>query len=153
VTPDPTVAELSEPLAAWLRSDAHDIDDRVADPTDEWSRDLPIEQLRCHPDLVERLTQIARPVRGTRRVWIDGCPVVHHASGAPIACATGTNRLVVRSAQPAGALVPRWHTPGLDPAWRDLDPWAADVAFARTLELLRMHLRRAYGLAEAAAWP
>ena len=145
MTPDATVAELSEPLATWLRSDAHDIDD--------WAVDLPVEQLHCHPDLVERLTQIARPVRGTCRVWVDGCPVVHHPSGPPIACATGTNRLVVRSAQPAGALVSPWRTPGLDPAWTDLDPWAADVTFARTLEMLRMHLRRAYDLAEAGAWP
>jgi len=161
VTPDAAVVELSEPLEAWLRSDAHDIDHRFDDRTNEWSGDRadewsggpPIEQLRCHPDLAERLTQIARPVRGTRRVWIDGCPVVHHPSGAPIACATGTSRLVVRSAQPAGALVSRWRTRGLNPAWKDLDPWAADVAFARALELLRMHVRHAYDLAEAGAWP
>jgi hypothetical protein len=78
--------------------------------------------------------------------------VVHHPSGPPIAFATGTSRLVVRSAQPAGALVSPWRTPGLDDAWVDLDPWADDVTFARTLELLRTHVRRAYDLAEAGAW-
>ena len=135
MTPDATVAALSEPLHAWLTSDDHEVQGWAADP--------PIEQLHCHPDLAERLTQMARPVRGTCRVWIDGCPVVHHPSGPPIACATGTSRLVVRSAQPAGALVSQWRTPGLDGAWVDLDPWAADVTFTRTLELLRTHLRRA----------
>jgi hypothetical protein len=60
--------------------------------------------------------------------------------------------MVVRSKQPAGALVSKWRTPGLDDAWVDLDPWAADVTFARTLELLRTHVRRAYDLAEAGAW-
>ncbi len=145
MTPDATVAELSAPLRAWLASDVHEVDG--------WAEDLPIDDLHCHPDLVERLTQLSRPVRGTRRVWIDGCPVVHHPSGAPIACATGTSRLVVRSAEPPGALVSRWLTPGLDAEWVDLDPWAADVTFTRALELLRTHVRRAYDLAEAGAWP
>jgi len=151
--PDATVAELSEPLAAWLRSDAHDVGDAVDAWTGERLGDPSIGELRCHPDLVERLTQIARPIRGTRRVWVDGCPVVHHPSGAPIACATGTSRLVVRSGLPAGAVVSRWRTPGLDRAWTDLDPWAADVTFARSVELLRTHVRRAYDLAEAGVWP
>ena len=151
--PDATVAELSEPLAAWLRSDAHDVGDAVDAWTGERLRDPSIGELRCHPDLVERLTQIARPIRGTRRVWVDGCPVVHHPSGAPIACATGTSRLVVRSGLPPGALLSPWHTPGLDPAWTDLDPWAADITFARSVELLRTHVRRAYDLAEAGVWP
>ena len=133
-------AVLADALLAWLTSDEHDVGG--------WSDDLLLEELRCHPDLVERLTQIARPVRGAVRVWVDGCPVVHHPRGAPIACATGTNHLVVRSSQPAGALMSRWHTPGLGVDWVDLDPWAADVTFARTLELLRMHVRRAYERAD-----
>jgi hypothetical protein len=144
VTPDATVAELSESLRAWLASDDHEVEGWAAEP--------PVEQLRCHPDLNERLTQISRPVRGTCRVFIDGCPVVHHPVGPPIAFATGTSRLVVRSAQPAGALASKWRTPGLVDAWVDLDPWAADVTFARTLELLRTHVRRAYDRAEAGAW-
>jgi hypothetical protein len=53
----------------------------------------------------------------------------------------------------SGRAPPVGRTPGLDSAWNDLDPWAADVAFARALELLRMHVRHAYDLAEAGAWP
>jgi hypothetical protein len=142
VTPE-TVA-LAPELLAWLRSD-----DQVVDG---WAPDAPIDELRCHPDLVERLTQIARPQRGAARVWVTGCPVVHHRDGPPIACATGTSRLVVRSAQPAGALASHWQTPGLDAAWVDLDPWAADVTFARTLDMLRAHVARAYELAGERAW-
>ena len=32
------------------------------------------------------------------------------------------------------------------------EAYAADVTFARTLEVLRMHVRRAYDLAEAGTW-
>jgi hypothetical protein len=145
VTPDTTPAALSDTLREWLGRDDHVVDG--------WGDELPLGQLHCHPDLVERLTQIARPVRGACRVFVDGCPVVHHAAGAPIACATGTSRLVVRSAEPAGALASRWTTPGLPAAWVDLDPWAADVTFARALDLLRAQVRRAYELAEVGAWP
>lgn len=140
----PETAALPYDLLAWLRRDDHTVDG--------WASDVPIEELHCHPDLVERLTDIARPQRGAARVWIAGCPVVHHGNGAPIACATGTSRLVVRSALPAGALASRWHTPDLDPAWVDLDPWAADVTFARTLDVLRAHVARAYELAGERAW-
>jgi hypothetical protein len=131
-------------LLGWLTTDDHDVDG--------WADDLPIEALRCHPDLAQRLTEISRPVKGACRVWVDGCPVVHHRAGPPIACARGTNRLVVRSGLPAGALVSPERTPGLDDTWIDLDPWAADVTFAKTIELLRMHVRRAYDLAETRAW-
>ena len=133
--------DLSPALHGWVTNDEHEVEG--------WAEDLPIAQLRCHPDLVERLAQIARPVRGARRAWVDGCPVVHHPGGAPIAFATGTHVLVVRSAQPAGTLAPGWHTNGLTGDWTDVDPWAADVTFAKTLELLRNHLRHAFALAGA----
>jgi hypothetical protein len=135
---------LSPTLLTWLTSDDHDVDG--------WADDLPIQALRCHPDLVQRLTEISRPVNGACRVWVDGCPVVHHRAGPPIGCARGTNTLVVRSGLPAGALASPERTPGLDDTWIDLDPWAADVTFAKTIELLRMHVRRAYDLAETRAW-
>jgi hypothetical protein len=141
---NPENVALPSELLAWMQRDDHTVDG--------WAPDLAIEELHCHPDLVERLSQIARPQRGAGRVWISGCPVVHHPLGPPIACATGTSRLVVRSAQPAGALASKWHTPELDAAWVDLDPWAADVTFARTLDVLRAHVARAYALAEDGAW-
>jgi hypothetical protein len=134
VTPED--APLDEPLLRWLTLDAHDVDG--------WAPEPPLPELRCHPDLVERLAEIARPVRGVCRAWVEGAPVVHHPAGAPIACATGTSRLLVRSGEPAGALTSRWRASGLPPDWVDLDPWASDVTFARAIELLRAHIRRAF---------
>jgi hypothetical protein len=131
-------------LLSWLASDEHDVAG--------WADDPPLETLHCHPDLVERLAEISRPVRGAGRVFVAGCPVIQHPRGAPIACASGTSFLVVRSAQPAGALTSQWKTPELDASWVSLDPWAADVTFAKTVELLRGHMRRAYEHAEAGAW-
>ena len=40
---------------------------------------------------------------------------------------------------------------GLGPEWTMLDPWAADVALSRTIDLLRGHIVRAYELAERAS--
>src|SRR5947209_6728075 len=85
---NPENVALPAELLAWMQRDDHTVDG--------WAPDLAIEELHCHPDLVERLSQIARPQRGAARVWVSGCPVVHHPLGAPIACATGTSRLVVR---------------------------------------------------------
>ena len=137
--------ELPQPFLEWLTADAHDA---VAG----WADDLPIGELRCHPDLVERLSQCARPVQGACRVWIEGRPVIHHPAGAPIAWASGMQEFGVRSAQPAGSLASSSVVPALATPWVLLDPWAVDVSFARTLELLRMHVRRAYELAETSAW-
>jgi hypothetical protein len=132
-------------LLAWLTSDDHDVAG--------WADEPPLDALRCHPDLVERLAEMARPLRRGVRVFVEGCPVVHHPGGAPIACASGTSFLVVRSAQPAGVLASKWDTPPeLDAAWVSLDPWAADVTFTRTLGVLREHMRKAYDHAEAGAW-
>ena len=41
---------------------------------------------------------------------------------------------------------------GLDTEWQCLDPWAADVTFAKSTDLLRAHLTRAAELAETHAW-
>jgi hypothetical protein len=130
------LVRLDAALVAWLASDEHDVGG--------WQPEPPIDRLRCHPDLVARVDQVARPQRGACRVWVAGVPVVHHPAGAPIAFAQGTSVLAVRSAQPPGALASRWSIDGLDPSWVSLDPWAADVTFAKTLEMLRAHVARAY---------
>jgi hypothetical protein len=137
--------ELPVALRAWLTRDDHDVAG--------WAPDPPAAELRCAPELVERLTQVARPAaRDAARVWVEGCPVVHHPNGAPIACAYGADTLVVRSGEPAGALAPAAPVGGLDDTWVALDPWAVDTSFARTGELLKMHVHRAYELAGARAW-
>jgi hypothetical protein len=132
-------------LIAWVASDDHQVEG--------WAPEPSLDELQCHPDLVERLAEIARPLRFGVRVFVAGCPVLHHPGGSPIACASGTRVLLVRSGQPAGALVSDWAVPHeLDASWVSLDPWATDVTFTRTVGLLREHMRRAYDHAEAGAW-
>jgi hypothetical protein len=118
---------------------------------DGWDPEPALDALHCHPDLIERLTQIARPVRGTRRAFVAGCPVITSSSHA-IAAARGTSWFVVRSDRPAGALKTTTDTAGLGPAWQALDPWSADAAFAKGTDLLRAHVVRAVEMAEAHAW-
>ena len=136
----PEQFDLPDALREWLRA-----------PTERpvgWAPEPPLDELRCHPDLSKRLTEAARPVRGTVRAWVDGCPVVHHRAGPAIAFACGTGYLAVRSGEPAGALAPRVCARGLDDGWVELDPWAPDITFVKTKELLRRHVQRAYDRAE-----
>ena len=134
---------MHEELVARLRAD--DI------TADGWEAEPALDELRCHPDLIQRLTEIARPTRGTRRAFVAGDPVITYADHA-IAAATGTSWLVVRSDLPAGALATDAHTAGLGAEWQTLDPWAPDVAFAKSTNLLRAHITRAAEQAEARAW-
>ena len=144
VNPEPT--KLAPTLLAWLVRADHD-------PEPGWAPDPPIGELRCHPDLVARLAEIARPIGDARRRFVAGCPVIQHPRGRPIAAASGTSWLVIRSALPAGALASRWSHDDEDLGgdWVELDPWGVDVAFARTIDLLRGHVARAYERAEAGA--
>jgi hypothetical protein len=131
---------------------AADFVDRLLDgdpaPASGWATPPPLAALRCHPDLVDRLAQIARPVCGTTCVFVAGAPVVAHRNGRAIAAAWSMDWLAVRSDLPAGAITSTWAADDLLAPWQCLDPWAADVAFAKSTDLLRMHVRRAYELAE-----
>jgi hypothetical protein len=132
-------------LREWLMRD-------VDDPVEGWAPMPPYEELHCHPDLVERLAAASRPVGAVRRVFVGGCPVIHHPQGRAIAAAWGTAWLAARSGRPAGALATaNQPLAGLDAPWVMLDPWAADVALSRTIDLLRAHIARAYEVAEGAA--
>jgi hypothetical protein len=121
-------------------------------PAPGWEADPPPEDLRCDRALVARLAEVARPIRGVRRRFVAGSPVIEHPRGRPIAAATGTAWLAVRSDLPPGAL--QIDTPmvnALGPHWLELNPWSENVAFARALDLLRAHLARAYELADSRA--
>jgi hypothetical protein len=135
-----TTRELPRDVAEWLAA-------RAAPPPVGWAPDPPVESLACHPDLVERLASSARPLRGVRRTFVAGCPVVHHPNGDAIACAWGTNALVVRAGGVAGPLDAGVRTEGLGADWLDVDPWPTDVLFRRATDLLRDIVRRAYDAA------
>lgn len=116
------------------------------EPVPTWEPDPPGAATRCSPELVRRLTEVARPVGDVRRRFVAGRPVVHHPSGRAIAVADGTAWMAVRSRLPVGALsgAPH-HEPDLaEHGWVELDPWAPDTAFARAIDLLRAHVVDAY---------
>jgi hypothetical protein len=122
------------------------------EPVAEWAPEPPRAELHCAPGLVSRLALVARPIGHTGRRFVAGCPVIHHPRGRPIAVGEGSSWIAVRSDLPAGAIdgsgshVPRLSELG----WVELDPWAPDTAFARTVDLLRAHVARAYENAEKA---
>ncbi len=141
----PSVATGPGPeLLAWLRADH--------EPGRGWDPEPRRAALECDPKLVARLAEITRPLGPTRRVFVGGCPVVHHPGGRTIAAAAGPAWFAARSELPAGALHP---AAGRDivigSGWVELDPWVADTAFARAIDLLRTHVAHAYELAEKGA--
>ena len=125
---------IPDELRAWLES---------ATTATGWAADPPFDELRAHPDLVERLAFLVRPLRPAR-VFVAGCPVIHRDGGAAFAAAFGSSGLVVRRHAP-GVLGARPALAG----WSLLDPWLADVAFARGTDLLRQALRDAFVNADA----
>jgi hypothetical protein len=135
------VTALDPTLLAWLTRPDHE-------PIAGWAPEPPLDDLRCHPDLIARVAEVARPVRGTARTFVAGCPVIHHSAGRPIAAAAGTRWFAVRSAEPAGALRVAEPRADLGAEWVELDPWASDMSFAKALDLLRRHVSVAFSLAE-----
>ena len=141
VSRDP--AGLAPALVDWLRLP------RDHEPAPGWEADPPLDELHCHPDLIARLAEVARPIAGVRRRFVGGCPVIEHPKGRPIAAAAGTSWLAVRSNLPPGALqVDPRSIAAAGPEWLSLNPWSDNVGFARALDLLRAHVARAYDLAE-----
>lgn len=103
----------------------------------------------CSTELAERFATLTRACRGATIEWVAGCPVAVHPSGSPFAAAYGTGGLLVASDEPPGALAPAGGDAGPGPPWMALDPWAADVTFARATDLLRNRVRRAFAHADA----
>ena len=103
-----------------------------------------LEALCCHPDLVDRLTELGRFVRA-RRVFVGGCPVLLDATTAgPFAAAWGTHVVMLRLGEHPGALaVEPPHIDGLDNDWVRVNPWPQDVTFRRGTDLLRDVVGRA----------
>jgi hypothetical protein len=130
------VASVPDELRAWIAAD------HPAAP-DGWEPDPPVTELACQPELVERLASLVRPLR-PRRIFVGGCPVIHHPCGPPFAAAWGTRALVARLDERAPLIAASDETAGLAPAWVALEPWPVDVAFSRGTDLLRQALARAY---------
>lgn len=144
MSPDPDVVEPA--LIEWLRAPAEH------ECAPGWEAEPAPDALHCSPQLVARLAEAARRVRGVRRRFVAGCPVIEHPRGVAIAAAAGTAWLAVRSDLPPGALqVAPTAGSALGAGWLELNPWSENIAFARALDLVRAHVARAYELAAAQA--
>jgi len=102
-------------------------------------------ELRCHPDLVERLEEAALAV-GIEPAFLYGLPVLIHPDGVAFATARGTSLVLLRLPGDArdGVQRSRWGTEDLDDAaWVDVEPWL-DLPGAQPLERLSEWVVRAF---------
>jgi hypothetical protein len=126
--------------------------DWIADQADPpvrriWSRRrVPVDALRCHPDLCDRLESSASGLPGVRLRYIVGLPVLLHANGVAFAIASGTTWIALRIPQIGQRAVIRsqWGRRGLDGEWVDVDPWITDLPAREGTSRLRGWTRAAH---------
>jgi hypothetical protein len=126
--------------------------DWIADQADPpvrrmWSRRrVPLEALRCHPDLCERLESSAAGLPGVRLRYLLGLPVLLHPNGVAFGVASGTTWLALRIPEPGQRVVlrSRFGTRGLDDEWVDVDPWISDLPAHEGTSRLRGWTRAAH---------
>jgi hypothetical protein len=128
--------EANATLAAFLRAGA-------LRASSDWSRDDPRLdgwELRCHPDLVERLEAAS----STPATFVFGLPVLVHANGIAYAAASGTSLVLVRLPAESRADLVRsqWGVPFVDREWVDVEPWL-DSPAAEPVGRMRRWLERA----------
>ncbi|MYS13448.1 hypothetical protein [Streptomyces sp. SID4982] len=100
-------------------------------------------ELRTHPDLVERLEDLAP---GWPVLWAFGVPVLA-AKGVAAVVARGTGLLLVRlSERPAEPLKPGQPCPpltGQGEGWYPLCPWQSELTSSESQRLLSLQIRHA----------
>ena len=136
----------NEALLGWLGDQADPPVKRI------WSRRrVPLDALRCHPDLCERLESAGVGLPGVRFRYLVGLPVLLHANGVAFGIASGTTWLALRiPASGQRAVVrSRWGTRGLGAEWIDVDPWLSDLPTHEGTSRLRGWTRAAHAYAEA----
>ena len=82
-------------------------------------------ELRCHPDLAERLSEAAGALQASL-LYSYGLPVLVHPNGVAFAVATGTSFVLLRLPMGEREDLQRsqWDSDGLDdPEWIDVEPW------------------------------
>ncbi len=110
------------------------------------------EDLRCHPDLCERLHTLAEDLPAGRFRYLCGFPILVHDNGVVFAVAAGTTWMALRIPDGGHGAVERtrWGTRGIGADWVDADPWLpdlpADVGFRRALGWARAAYAYAEGL-------
>lgn len=132
-----------EELVALLHAD-----DCAADTTDVAP---PLEDLRCHPDLVERVAELGRFTNAALRFGA-GCPIlVRRDDGRMFAAATGTALLLLRldGGHPGSLAAEPPRIVGLSDDWWSVQPWPQDVTFLRGTTMLRDVVSRAAAIRRA----
>jgi hypothetical protein len=109
-------------------------------------RQVRSEELRCHPDLCDRLEATADGLPGARTRYVGGMPLLVHQSGVAFGLAAGTSWLALRLPTHVHSAVIRseWGRRGLEGEWIDIDPWLTDIPSGEGLRRLRGWCRAAY---------
>ncbi len=118
--------EASQPsFASWIRDQA-----RQEPRALRTVRRPAMEDLRCHPDLCDRLESTIADLPGAKHRYVCGFPVILHADGLVFGVAAGTSWMALRLPPMAQAAVVRtkWGTRELGGDWVDVDPWLTDMA-------------------------
>jgi hypothetical protein len=140
----------NEDFDAWIREQA-----RKEPRTLRTLRHERLEDLRCHPDLCERLRVLADDLPDTRHRYLCGFPVLVHSAGIVYGVAAGTTWMALRLPFTAHSAVvhTRWGTRGLGVDWIDVDPWLGMVESREGTRRLRGWCRAADVYAAELATP
>ncbi len=108
------------------------------------------EELRCHPDLCERLHVLAEDLPLAHFRYVCGFPILVHGNGVVFAVAAGTTWMALRIPDGGHGAVERtrWGTRGLRPDWVDAAPWLTETTAQDGLRRARGWARGAYDHAE-----
>lgn len=130
---DPETVRDNFALTAWLKEQAR------FGPPSPW--DIDAWELHTHPDLVERVQQLA-PAGSFRPMY--GVPVLVHPGGIIFAYAIGTLGLTVRTLVPVPERVrTEAPFPPLD-GWIAVDPWPVDIEMKEGTATMMRFMRDLY---------
>jgi hypothetical protein len=136
------IDESTQPVfTAWIREQA-----RNEPRTLRTHRRPAPADLRCHPDLCDRLEAAATDLAGVKERFLCGFPVLLHGDGTVFGVAAGTTWMALRlPAIARGAVVrTKWGTRGLGGDWVDVDPWLAEMETRDGTRRLRGWCHAAY---------
>lgn len=117
-------------------------------------RNVPIEELRTHPDLEERLAQIAPPASADHKWILAGSPVLVTPSGLIYAIAQGMDFLALRLGPQSQAVALELHArvvEDLGPDWVAVDVWCKHATLSQGTGDLRYLTASALEYAESIA--
>ena len=106
--------------------------------------------LRCHPDLCDRLHTLGEDLPDAHFRYLCGFPILVHDNGVVFAVAAGTTWMALRIPDGGHGAVERttWGPRGLGSEWVDADPWLPDTPPHIGLRRVRGWARAAYDHAD-----